>query len=129
MHLIELVYEKRMVDKKIAELKAILHHESTENITKALLEAIDVKQNKVLSICAANHKSYIHIGTTKIDVSTALIIRNTMQQKMDILTNLINDSNSTLDKLELMTQRDSYHEQLVLLNIGILRNDLSVEIG
>ena len=51
-----------------------------------------------------------------------------MQQKMDILTNLINDSNSTLDKLELMTQRDSYHEQLVLLNIGILKNDLSVEI-
>jgi hypothetical protein len=128
MYLIELIHGKRMVDKKIAELEAILHHKSTDDITKALLDAVDDRQNKVLSICSANHKSYIKIGDTKVDVSTALIIRNTIQQKIDILTSLINDGDSTLDKLELMVQRDSYHEQLVLLNIGILKNDLSVEI-
>jgi hypothetical protein len=48
---------------------------------------------------------------------------------MDVLTNLINDNSCILDKLGLMEQRDQYNGQLVLLNIGILKNDLSVEIG
>jgi len=129
MHLKELIYEKIMLDEKIAELESILHYSATDVITKALLDAIDLRQNKLLSIHSVNNKSKINIGDTKVDINTAIIIRNTIQQKMDILTNLINDNNCALDKLELMAQRDSYYEQVVLLNIGILKNDLSIEIG
>jgi len=129
MYLKELVCEKTMLDKKIVELEAILHHEATEAVTKALLESVDIRQNKLLSIYSVNHKSKINIGDTKVDINTAIIIRNTIQQKMDILTNLINDNNCILDKLELMNQRDLYYEQIILLNINILKNDLSIEIG
>ena len=129
MYLKEIVCEKVMIDKKIVELELILHHEATEAVTQALLEAIDLRQNKLLSIYSVNHKSKINIGDTKMDINTAIIIRNTIQQKMDILTGLINDNGCVLDKLGLMEQRDQYNGQLVLLNIGILKNDLSVEIG
>lgn len=129
MYLKEIVCEKVMIDKKIVELEFILHHEATEAVTQALLEAIDLRQNKLLSIYSVNHKSKINIGDTKMDINTAIIIRNTIQQKMDILTGLINDNGCVLDKLGLMEQRDQYNGQLVLLNIGILKNDLSVEIG
>mgnify|MGYP007082006546 FL=1 len=129
MYLKELVCEKAMLNKKIVELESILHHEATEAVTQALLEAIDLKQSKLLSIYSVNHKSKINIGDSKVDINIAVIIRNTIQQKMDVLTNLINDNSCILDKLGLMEQRDQYNGQLVLLNIGILKNDLSVEIG
>lgn len=129
MYLKELVCEKIMLDKKIVELETILHHEATEAITQALLEAIDLRQTKLLSVYSVNHKSKINIGDTKVDINTAIIIRDTIQQKMDVLTNLINDHSCVLDKLELMEQRDQYNGQLVLLNIGILKNDLITEIG
>jgi len=129
MQLKELICAKEMLNKKIVELEAILHYDATEAITQALLEAVDLRQTKLLSIYSVNHKSKINIGDTKVDINTAIIIRDTIQQKMDILTSLINDSNCALDKLELMTQRDLYHNQVVLLDIGILKNDLSIEIG
>jgi len=129
MYLKELIYEKMMLDKKIVELESILHHNATDTVTQALLEAVDLRQNKLLSIYSVNHKSKISIGDTKVDINTAIIIRDTIQQKMNILTDLINDNNCILDKLELMIQRDLYYEQIILLNIGILKNDLSIEIG
>jgi len=129
MYLKELIYEKTMLDKKIVELEAILHYNATETVTQALLEAVDLRQTKLLSIYSVNHKSKISIVDTKVDINTAIIIRDTIQRKMDILTALINDNNCILDKLELMVQRDLYYEQIVLLNIGILKNDLSIEIG
>jgi len=48
---------------------------------------------------------------------------------MDILTAMINNKDSHLDKIELQRQRDRYHDEYVLLSMGIKKNDLTITIG
>lgn len=129
MYLIDLILEKDRLDKKIKELEFILHTESTDAITQELLDSIEARQNKLISIHIINNKSSIKIGNEIVDINTAVILRNIINKKIEILTNLINDPNCNLDKIALMNQRDQFNDKYVLLKIGILRNDLNVEIG
>ena len=124
----ELVAQKKVLDKKIKELKSLIKSAPSEDLASELFRLIERKQNKLLSIDAANSISKINIGGTDVTISTALLIRNTIKEKIDILSMLISDTNNELEKLPLQKQRDNFYDEYILLTLGVMKNDLRVTI-
>lgn len=128
-YLFELLTDKIMLDTKINEIKSILEYEQNDNIAQELFSLLELRQSKIINISTANSISRLNIGGNEINISTAIIIRKTIKEKMDILTAMINNKDSHLDKIELQRQRDRYHDEYVLLSMGIKKNDLTITIG
>jgi hypothetical protein len=128
-YLFELLTDKTMIDIKIGEIKSILKHEQNDSLAQELFRLFELKQSKLLYISTANNTSKLNIGENEINVATALIIRKTIKEKIDILTDMINNKDCRLDKIELQKQRDRYYDEYVLLSMGIKRNDLTITIG
>lgn len=128
-YLAEVLAKKRILDKKISEVKKILKYEQNDTLAQELFALLELRQGKLLHIEAANHTSKINIGGTEVTIAVALQIRNTIKEKIDILTILINTQECSLDKIGLQAQRDKYYEEFILLTMGITRNDLNVSVG
>jgi len=128
-YLIEVLAQKRLLDKKISEIKEILCIEQTDTLAEELFNLFEMRQRLLLNINTANTLSEIDIGGTRVSIATAVEIRDTIKSKIEVLTSLIRNKNCTLDKLELQSQRDKYHEEFILLTMGITRNDLQVRVN
>ncbi len=128
-YLYELLSDKIMLDVKIDEIKSILKYEQNDNLAQELFALLELRQSKLLNISTANNMSKMNVGGTEINISTAVIIRTTIKEKIDILTDMINNRDCHLDKIELQKQRDRYHGEYTLLSMGIKRNDLTVTVG
>jgi hypothetical protein len=118
-----------MIDTKIDEIKSILKYEQNDSLAQELFRLFELKQSKLLYISAANNTSKLNIGENEINITTALIIRKTIKEKIDILTDMINNKDCSLDKMELQKQRDRYYDEYILLSMGIKRNDLTITIS
>lgn len=129
MYLYELVAQNRALDIKIRELKSILDDELRDEVAQELLDLIEIKQSKIISISIANNKSEITIGSTTTSVTAAVVIRDTIQKKIDLLTDMINSKDNKLDKLNLIRQRDKFFDEHVFIDMAIKRNDLAVSLG
>jgi hypothetical protein len=127
--LTEILLQKDVINKKISELQNILLNTQTENLASELVELLEKKQNALINIHRANTASHINIGGTKVDITTAVIIRDSIAEKISYLTALIQNQDCSLDKLELMKQRDKYFEEHILISMGIQKNDLNVTLG
>jgi hypothetical protein len=127
--LAEIIAQKRVLDKKVKELKIILQRDQTDVLTEELITLLEQRQSKLLSIEAANNTSTIRLGGTEVKISAAIQLRKTIKEKIDFLTSLINNDNCRLSKLDLQRQRDKYYEEYIILTVGITRNDLEVTIG
>lgn len=129
MILRDLIYQKEMLEKKIIELRNIMHYDVSENIAQELFVQLELLQAKKVNLNAVNNQVKLDLGGKKVIISTAIIIRDTMKDKMNILTDLITDNECQLDKLTLMKQRDDIYEEYSLLSHKIVSSDLSVKIG
>lgn len=127
--LTEIIANKNMVDIKIAELRAMMVSEQDEDVAKKLMSLLDDRQNLLISIHRANITSKISIGEADIDIATAIIIRDSIEDKFICLSELITNQECTLDKLKLMDQRDRYFDEHTLIDMGIQRNDLNVMLS
>jgi len=127
--LMEVLAQKRMVDQKVDELQEILLKEQNDDVAAELITLLDSRQSHLINIHRANIASKINVGGTDIDIATAVIIRDSIADKVSYTTELIENPDSTLDKLELMKQRDRYFEEYTLLEMGIQKNDLNVTLG
>ncbi len=128
VYLAEVVAQKIIFDKKIKEVKRMLQYEQTEKLAQELFALLELRQSKILNIEVANNVSKISLGGTEVTISTAIIIRDTIKEKIDVLTTLINNKDCGLDKVELQGQRDKYYDEYVLLTMGVTRNDLQVKV-
>lgn len=128
-YLFEFIERKRIINTKIKEINNIIQFEQHDKLADELIALIDEKQSILIDINSANTISTLNIGGNDISIATALIIRKTIKDKIDVLTSLISNGNCVLDKLELQSQRDKYFMEYMLLTMGINRNDLSVEIN
>ena len=129
MRLRDLIYEKEMLKKKIIELKNIMLYKATEDIAQELFGHIELLQAKKININTINNKIKITLGDKDVDITTVVVLRDTANSKMGILTSLIVNSECVLDKIELMKQRDSIYEEYVVLSNKIITNDLNTRIG
>jgi len=128
MYLKELMAQKEMIDRKIKELKGVLNYNQTDKLAEELFKLLELRQEKLLNIDAANNASSISIGGTTVTISMAVRLKNTIVYKLEVLTDLLENDSCSLDKLELQKQRDTYYEDYVLLDMAIERNDLNVEL-
>ena len=129
MRLKDLICQKEMLEKKIVELKDIIQYDNSESIAQELFVQLELLQAKKVNLNTINSQVEIDLGGKKVIISTVVIIRDTMKEKMDILTKLITDNDCSLDKLELMKQRDNIYEEYTLLSNKIMVSDLNVKIG
>lgn len=129
MFLAEAIAQKRILDKKIKELNTILRYQQDNDVVEELFTLLELRQGKLLLISAANAASKISIGGTEVNISVAVQIRVTIKEKIDVLTRLIDSKECTLDKLELLRQRDKFYAEYILLTMGITKNDLQVTVG
>lgn len=129
MYLMEVIANKRIIDKKISELRKLLSIKQTDELAQELMDLLEQKQTKCININSANEQSSISLGGTDLSVNVAVMIRDTISEKISILTELINDPECTLDKLNLQKQRDKHFDEYILINMSIQRNDLNVTVG
>lgn len=127
--LMEVLAQKRMLDQKIDELQEILVDKQNDELAAVLIGFLDDKQSNLINIHRANIASKINLGGTDIDIATAVIIRDSIESKFIYLTELIQNPECELDKLELMKQRDRYFDEYSLIDMGIQKNDLNVTLG
>jgi len=129
MVLHELLIRKRFLDKKIQELKKHLHRNfDNDKLASKLFTFLDERQNILIKVEDENTKRTIMIGSTEVSVSTAVKVRKTLHLKIRVITDLLNDENCSLDPLSLITQRDGFVDELLILNKTITKNDLEVEV-
>ena len=128
-YLAELIFQKEVFDKKISELKKLLKNHQTDAYAEELNAMLELRQGTLITIKAANEASKIKIGGSEVPISIAVLLRDTVKEKIDIMTDLIEDENCNLDKIKLQKQRDKYYDEYALLSMGINRNDLQVTVG
>jgi hypothetical protein len=129
MRLRSLVYEKELLEKKIVELKDILLYDASDDIAQELFGQLELLQAKKINIHTINNQIKITLGGKEVDISTAIVLRDTAKNKIDILTSLIINNECGLNKLELMKQRDDLYEEYTLLSNEVVASDLNVTIG
>lgn len=129
MLLRDLVYEKKMLKEKIAELNTILQYNYSETIMQELFVQLELLQAKRVNLNTLNNQVKIDLGGKEVILSTAIIVRDSMKNKMNVLANLINNNSVKLDKLDLMKQRDNIYEEYTLLSHKITVSDLNVNLG
>jgi hypothetical protein len=127
MYLYEAILQKRIIDKKIEEIRKALVSSPDNGLSDTLISLLDAKRSLLIKINIANNSSTVIVGSQKMLVTNAVIIRDAINEKIALLTSLIG-SDSGLDKLHLMQQRDSHYNDYLLMDIIIKNNDLSVII-
>lgn len=127
--LAEVLADKKYLDQKIQELKTAIDRKPNDNLVQELLALIELRQARMLSIAAANNTSVIRLGDTEVTINVAIEIRDTIKEKMDILTSMIANEDSGLDIITLQKQRDKYQREYALITLGINHNDLKVTLG
>ena len=128
MRLTELLDKKSIINLKISELLSILETEQTEALASNLFDLIQERQRILLNIKQANEVGKLKIGDSEIDLGTAIIIRDTMREKMHVITSLISNKECELDKLKLQKQRDKIYSEYIVLAMEIDRIDLEVTL-
>jgi len=127
-YLAEIIFSKKILESKIEELKDILNNEQSDTMAERLVKLLEEHQSTLIEIHRANIASKLNIGGVEVDVATAVILKKSIEHKINCLTMLIINPECSLDKLELMEQRDIYYKDFKLISIGINRNDLNVTI-
>lgn len=129
LFLSEVVWQKKILDVKLEEIKNLLQTEQNDTLVQEFFALLEQRQSRVFSIDAANNASTISIGGTDVSISVAVNIRDTIKEKIDVMTGIIDNPECRLDKLVLQQQRDKFYEEYVLLSMGISRNDLQVTVS
>jgi len=129
MYLVEVIAHKNFIKQKLSEVSRCLETNQTEELAAEFMDLLEQLQTKLININSANQQSTLNLGGMDIPISVAVIIRDTMKSKMDVLTNLIDNPDCKLSKLDLIRQRDNYFNEYILMSMGIQKNDLSVRVG
>lgn len=134
MYLREKLDELDLIKNKIFELKnhvcqrSNLTDEERDNIVKDIIDYIDKIQNIKLVLNKVNNQTIVEIANSELDLKTAVIIKNSIKEKIDLITDFINNSNNNLDVLTLMSQRDELINEFDAVNNSIRIADWSIKI-
>jgi len=124
MVLAEVLIEKNILDEKIKEMRRYLFRmvsvsaEEADKATKRLIELIDKHRSYLILINKVNNNIEVTIGDSKISLANALLISQTMDRKIDLLNELINDcdGDTVLSIFSLIAQRDKLLDEYILIS-------------
>jgi len=134
MYLREKLDELNLIERKVFELKNYVNSKTEltdgerDKIVKDILNYIDKIQNAKLVLNKVNNQTSVTIADSKLDLKTATIIRDSLKEKIDLITDFINNNKNNLDVLTLISQRDDLIEEYNTVNNSIRIADWSVNI-
>ena len=122
--------EREMIKQKISELKANAYKftEHQNAVLSQLLSLFDQLQSINLVLNKINNNSVIEIAGTKLNLNTAVELRNTMKKKVDVMSELIALDDGDLDVLALMQQRDTLLEEYYTMDSAISQADWNIKL-
>jgi hypothetical protein len=133
MYLAELIIRKNFIKQKIAETRAYLSKESNranvDNAVKNLLKLLDNLKSHLILIDDKNINTTIELGGAKISVSNAVRLRQGIERKISLITELIENNECGLDIFSLMGERDKLNEEHILIEKAIQQNDWTLEVS
>lgn len=134
MYLREKLTELKTLTSKIEELERYLFRsyelqdDIKNEIVKVILNCIDEVQNIKLILNNINKQTSLKIAEADLDLGSAVTIRDTIDKKIKLITNMINSDNTKLDILTLMEQRDDLLNEFNTMNVSITLADWSIKI-
>lgn len=132
MLLAELLMRKRHIKLQIAELKNYLLNNGdvvdTNEVLNKLYELEDQDQKYRILIKKANNQIEVEIGSSKISLATAVELRDNIDNKISILSDLISANKKSLDIFNLLTQRSKLIKEYMMIYKAIKISDWSREI-
>jgi hypothetical protein len=122
--------ERKFLKVKIKELKEniLCFTDEQDELIKELLILFDRLQTINLVLNKVNYESIIVIADTELSLNTAVELRNTLQSKIDMMTDLISSCEGNLDVMALMGQRDCVIEEFMVIDSAIRKADWNIKI-
>jgi hypothetical protein len=131
MFLGELLLRKESMKDQIDELKAYIRNDVSKGEVTAALEKLFKLEDKLqaynITLNKVNNQTEINIGETGISVVNAILLRDTIERKINTLTMLIEIS-SNVNVLSLIDQRNKFLEEYILFDRVINISDWKVEV-
>jgi len=128
----ELLTRKENVKQQIDELYNYLMdvdiREKVNEVINDLFELHDKLQSYKVVINNINNSNKIKVSKSDISITNAIQLRHTTKLKIDILTDLISNLDSSLRISNLMDQRNNLLEEYVLLDNAINNSNWSIEV-
>lgn len=136
MVLAEVLIEKFNLEKRIQQLERFLYRmsnvsaEQTDKAVRKLLELLDKHRSHLILLNRINNETEVTIGDSKVSLANAILIIKTMEKKIELLDDLIDNcaENSVLDIFNLMEQRDKLLEECTLISNNVTALEWSVEV-
>lgn len=136
----ELLIRKENIKNRIKELRNYITKAWTDKefefdntgvtytkILSILFDLIEKYQDYSVILSKTNYSTMIKVGNSEISVENAVKIRNTIEAKIQLISDLVNND-STVDVFNLIDQREGLIEECLLLTIKIKTSDWSTEI-
>jgi hypothetical protein len=111
MFLKDKLNRKYEVKKRIDELRALISKDAfknTEEVDEAvriILNYLDELQDLNLLIRSANNQAQMDVGESRISLNTAVEVRNTLNKKLGVINDLIDEGHG-LNMFELLDKRN-----------------------
>jgi uncharacterized protein YukE len=139
MLLAEVLVRKRDLDSRLDELESHLvslasdsyeeNFSEIDPVVSKIYELLEERQQQVLAIDKANHSVEIKIGSSKTTLSSAVELRDTLKDKIEVLSKLIGAcKNNKKYVLDLLSNKDKLLAEYNILNAEIKKKDWAVEL-
>lgn len=135
MYLAEVKVEINNLEKKIQELVDYMGKvcdrdaDTTDKVFNNIMELMNKLQSHKLAYSRYCGNLNLEIGGTKVTLSEAKIILNTMEEKINVLEELIKYSNnSTMDIFSLIENKDKLYKEYISLHNALQSVEWSTKI-
>jgi hypothetical protein len=115
MFLGEVLQEKENLEFKISQLEGLffkvakIDSDKANELIKKLFDLLDKYRSHLILLNKINNKEEIEIGGSKINLANAVLLRETLEQKIEILNKLILEESSYTDVTSLIENRDKFY--------------------
>jgi hypothetical protein len=137
MRLAELIDRSNLLKSKIFELERFIvklvskdktEQDELSELRKLLDAFVNENQSLTMKISRANNQIEVILGTSKLRLSDALIMRDTALAKINTITDMIENSNGNLEVVSFLLERDKIYEEYFLIHRAIEMAHWSSEI-
>jgi hypothetical protein len=115
MYLGEILNEMENLRFKIDQLESLFFKsaktdsDKANELIKKLFELVDKYRSHLILINKINNEKEIKIGESKLNLANAVLLKNTLKYKIDILNRLISDDTSYTDIQSLIDNREKFY--------------------
>ncbi len=135
----ELLLKKSYLEDKVSELKRFLlqvdssDYKTNSDLYNDILNELFVSIEKLRSynIVLDKHgfETIITVGTSEVTLNAAVRLLNSLEEKLAVMTDIINSGNVNINMLDFIYQREKVIEEYLLVVKAIKQSDWSSELN